>query len=146
PQNMFLDGRPCWNGIQLDETAYVVLMVGMAREEKALNDADLKFLWPMVRKAACFLVRHGPVTPMDRWEDVPGYYASTLAIEIPALLVAAEVAEMEGESALAGYLRETADAWNDSIESLLYVRDTELSRSAGVEGYYVRFARPDQMA
>jgi glucoamylase len=146
PQNMFLDGRPCWNGVQLDETAFVILLVGLARREKALNDAELGFFWPMVRRAAGFLVRHGPVTPMDRWEDVPGYYASTLAVEVPALLVAAEVAEGQGEPALAGYLRETADAWDDAIESLLYVRDTELARRTGVEGYYVRLARPDQMA
>jgi hypothetical protein len=122
PQNMFLDGRPCWGGVQLDETAFVILLVGMARGEKALNDADLRFLWPMVRRAAGFLVRHGPVTPMDRWEEVPGYYASTLAVEIPALLVAAEVAESQGEPALAGYLRETADAWKDAIDRLLYAR------------------------
>jgi glucoamylase len=71
PQNMFLDGRPCWNGVQLDETAFVILLVGMARQEKALSDADLKFLWPMVRQAASFLVRHGPVrcpaTTPRRW-------------------------------------------------------------------------------
>jgi glucoamylase len=146
PQNMYLDGRPCWGGVQLDETAFVILMVGMARHERALNDADLKFLWPMVRQAAAFLVRHGPVTPMDRWEEVPGYYASTIAVEIPALLVAADVADAQGETALAGYLRETADAWNDAIERLLYVRGTDLARQAGVDGYYVRFARPDQMA
>ncbi len=146
PQNMFLDGRPCWNGVQLDETAFVILLVGLARHEKALEDADLTFLWPMVRQAAGFLVRHGPVTPMDRWEEVPGYYVSTMAVEVPALLVAAEVAEAQGESALADYLRETADAWNEDVDSLLYVTGNDIARRAGVDGYYVRFARPDQMS
>ncbi len=146
PQNMFLDGRACWKGIQLDETAFVILLVGMGRQEKALNDADLKFLWPMVRKAAGFLVKHGPVTPMDRWEEIPGYYASTMAVEVPALLVAADVAESQGESALAEFLRQTADAWNEEIERLLYVRGTDRAHQAGVEGYYVRLARPDQMS
>lgn len=145
PQNMFLDGRPCWTGVQLDETAFVILLVGMARRQQALRDVDLTFLWPMVRQAAGFLVRNGPLTPMDRWEETPGYYASTIAVEIPALLVAAEVAETQHEPELAVFLRETADAWNDAIERLLYVRDTELARAAGVEGYYVRFAGPDQM-
>ncbi len=145
PQNMFLDGRPCWHGVQLDETAFVILLVGMARQQRALRDDDLTFLWPMVRQAAGFLVRNGPLTPMDRWEETPGYYASTLAVEIAALLVAAEVADMQGERELGAFLRETADAWNDAIEPLLYVRGTELARAAGVDGYYVRFANPEQM-
>ena len=46
------------------------------------------------------------------------------------------------------FLRETADAWNAEIESLLYVTDTQLAREVGVDGYYVRFAsqRPTQRA
>ena len=59
-QNMYLDGHPRWSGIQLDETAFVVLLVSLARREGALNDADLKSLWEMVRKAVKYLVCHGP--------------------------------------------------------------------------------------
>ena len=99
----------------------------------------------MVRRAAGYLVRHGPVTPMDRWEEEAGYFASTLAVEIPALLAAADLAETQDEGAVAAYLRETADAWNAAIEGLIYVTGTDLARGAGVDGYYVRFARPDQM-
>jgi glucoamylase len=146
PQNMFLDGRHSWNGIQLDETAFPILLVALARREKALHDDAVKALWPMVRRATEFLVRTGPVTPMDRWEEQAGYFASTMAVEVPALLTAADLAEMVGEGDLATYLRETADAWNDAIEELIYVRGTDLARQAGVDGYYVRFARPDQMA
>ena len=42
------------------------------------------------------------------------------------------------------YLRETADAWNASIERWLYVEGTELAQLHGVDGYYVasRAARP----
>jgi glucoamylase len=50
-----------------------------------------------------------------------------------------------GESAVGIYLRETADAWNDAIEPLLYVTGTELARQTGVDGYYARLALPDQM-
>ncbi len=52
---------------------------------------------------------------------------------------------MSGEYDLASYFRETADAWYDLVDELVYVRDTELAREVGVDGYYVRFARPDQM-
>ena len=82
---------------------------------------------------------------MDRWEEQAGYFASTMAVEIPALLAAAELADVAGENATAIYFRETADAWNDLIEELIYVCDTDLARSTGVDGYYVRFARPNQM-
>jgi glucoamylase len=68
-----------------------------------------------------------------------------MAAEIPALLVAAELAEIHKEAELAVYLRETADAWNEAIDRLIYVRGTALAEKAGVEGYYVRFAGPEQM-
>ena len=144
-QNMEVSGRPWWNGIQLDETAFVILLVGLAKREKALEENGVDFLWPMIRRAVSYLVTHGPVTPLDRWEEQCGYFASTMAVEIPALLVAADLAEEKGEKAMAAYLRETADAWNDSIERLIYVQGTDLAKKAGVDGYYVRFANPGQM-
>ncbi len=146
PQNMYLEGQPFGGGIQLDETAFVILLVDAAQRRRALADEDLGAFWPMVRRAAGYLVRHGPVSPMDRWEEEAGYFASTMAVEIPALLAAADLAEDQGEAAGAAYLRETADAWNAAIESLIYVTGTELARRAGVDGYYVRFALPDQLS
>jgi glucoamylase len=145
PQNMLVDGRPSWGGIQLDETAFVILLVGFAEREKALAKEAVDRLWPMVRQAASYLVRNGPVTPMDRWEEESGYFPSTMAVEIPALLIAADLADKHGEPSAADYLRQTADAWNDMIEELVYVRGTELARQVGVDGYYVRFAKPDQL-
>ncbi len=145
PQNMAVDGVAHWDGIQLDETAYVILLVDMARRERALDDGQVAEFWPMVRQATGYLVREGPVTPMDRWEEQAGYFASTMAVQVAALLAAADLADLHGESDLAEYLRETADAWNDTIDRLIYATDTDLARRTGVEGYYVRFARPDQL-
>ena len=79
PQNMFTNGLHSWNGIQLDETAFVILLVDLARRQKALKEEQLDSFWPMVRRAAGYLVRHGPLTPLDRWEEEAGYFASTLA-------------------------------------------------------------------
>jgi glucoamylase len=62
---------------------------------------------PMARRAASYIVRNGPVTQQDRWEEDPGYSPFTLAAEIAALLVAADLAELQGEPATAAYLRET---------------------------------------
>ena len=142
PQNMWLDGRPYWNGIQMDETGFPILLVDLAQPAGRLDPSDLELLWPMVRRAAGFLARNGPVTQQDRWEEDPGYSPFTLAVEVAALLCAADLAD-RFEPDLAGYLRETADAWNAAIERWTYVADTELSRAVRRRGYYVRIAPPD---
>jgi len=143
PQNMWLDGMPYWSGIQMDETAFPILLVDMARRENALEADDLTRLWPMVRRAASFLMCDGPVTQQDRWEEDPGYSPFTLAVEIAALLAAADLADLNGESTAATFLRDTADTWNANIERRTYVTDTDLARQLGVEGYYVRIAPPE---
>ncbi len=143
PQNMWLDGRPYWAGVQMDETAFPILLVELARQTGAVELRAGGRFWPMVRRAAGYLVRNGPVTPEDRWEEDPGYSPFTLAVEVAALLVAADLADLNGESAVGAYLRATADAWNDSIEHWTYVAGTDLARAVGVEGYYIRDAPPE---
>lgn len=144
PQNMWLNGMPYWSGVQMDETAFPILLVDLARREMALSNGDLVKFWPMVRRAASFLVRNGPVTQQDRWEEDAGYSPFTLAVEIAALLVAADLAETNNEPGVAAYLRETADTWNANVERWVYVTETELAKRMGVEGYYVRIAPPEK--
>jgi glucoamylase len=143
PQNMWLDGTPYWNGVQMDETGLPILLVDLAKRDGALDETELALLWPMVRRAAGFVARNGPVTQQDRWEEDAGYSPFTLAVEVAALLCAADLAEVH-EPALSGYLRETADAWSSAIERWTYATDTEISRRIGVDGYYVRIAPPDE--
>ena len=144
PQNMWLDGTPYWTGIQLDETAFPILLTDMAWRKGLLAPDELSRLWTMVRAAAGFVVRHGPVTQQDRWEENSGYTPFTLAVEIAALLAAADLAEVQAEPELAAYLRETADTWNASIEDWTYATGTELAAQVGVEGYYVRITPADE--
>ncbi len=92
-QNFWLDGTPHWQGQQMDETGLVVLLVALLRRHDALRPGDLPRLWPMVRGAAEYLVRHGPVSGEDRWEEDAGYSPFTLAVEVAALLAAADLAE-----------------------------------------------------
>jgi glucoamylase len=143
-QNMWLDATPYWSGIQMDETALPILLVNLAGREGALDSDGRDAYWPMVRQAAAFLVRNGPVSPQDRWEEDPGYSPFTVAAEITALLVAADLADAASHTTAATYLRETADAWNASIERWLYVEHTDLAREHGVDGYYVRVSEPDR--
>ncbi len=144
PQNMWLDGNPYWSGIQMDETAFPILLIDLAKRVNALSKANLKRLWPMVHRAASFIVRNGPVTQQDRWEEDPGYSPFTLAVEVAALLVGADLAEDQGKLGEAAYLRETADAWNDNIERWSYATGTDLAKDNQVEGYYVRISSPDE--
>jgi glucoamylase len=143
PQNMWLDGTPYWNAVQMDETAFPILLVNLLRREEAISPDELSMLWPVVRRAAAFIACHGPSTQQDRWEENAGLSPFTLAAEIAALLVAGDLAEQHGEPAIARYLRETADGWNDEIERWTYRTGTELARRLGIDGYYVRIAPPE---
>ncbi|MDB5411161.1 MAG: Glucan 1,4-alpha-glucosidase [Rhodospirillales bacterium] len=143
PQNSWLDGSPYWNGVQMDECALPIVLVDLLWREGDLSEPDLVRFWPMVRKAAGFIVQNGPVTGQDRWEEDGGYSPFTLATEIAALLAAASIAEHFGFGDMASYLRDTADAWNDKVEDWTYARDTELSRRLGIDGYYVRISPPE---
>ncbi len=139
-QNMWLDGTPYWSGIQMDETAFPILLADALRRADALDSVDV---WSMIYRAACFLIQNGPMTPQDRWEEDSGFSPFTLAVEIAALLAAADFADIQHQADLAAYLRETADCWNDQIERWTYVVNTDLAKQLGIEGYYVRIAPPE---
>jgi len=142
-QNLWLDGRPYWGGLQMDEAALPILLVDLLCRKAPEAMEEPSRWWPMVRKAAGFLARNGPVTQQDRWEEDAGYSPFTLAVEVAALLAAAEIADEVAQSAAAMYLRDTADAWNDNIERWTYAIGSDLARQIGVEGYYVRIAPPE---
>ncbi len=139
-QNMWLDGTAYWPGLQLDETALPILLVDLAARNGVIDTTACDAYWPMVRAGAIFLARNGPASPQDRWEETPGYAPFTIACEIAALLIAADMADRAGDARAATYLRETADAWNSSIERWLYVSGGPLARRHEIEGYYVRIA------
>ncbi len=143
PQNMWLDGRPYWNGLQMDEAAFPILLVDLLRREAPGALGDLKRWWPMVLNAAGFIACNGPVTQQDRWEEDAGYSPFTLAVEVAGLLAAADLAEAVGQSDVAAYLRDLADTWNESIERWTYSTNGDLARQIGVDGYYVRIAPPE---
>lgn len=142
-QNMWIDGREYWPGIQMDETAFPILLIDLAYRKSLLKRKDIRKLWPAIRKAVRYLVLNGPVTQEDRWEEDPGYSPFTLAVEIAGLIAASDHAEMNDEHELARYLRETADFWNSNIERWTYAANTDLAKQIGVEGYYVRIAPPE---
>ena len=66
----------------------------------------------MVERAAGYIVRNGPVTPQDRWEENAGLNGHTLAITVAALVAAGQWLEGDARD----YALELADVWNASIE------------------------------
>src|SRR6185437_4876575 len=85
PQNFWVNGDAYWSGIQLDEVAFPIMLAWRLRCEKGLADFDP---FNLVSKGAAFLIRNGPVTQQERWEEAAGYSPSTLASNIAALVCA----------------------------------------------------------
>lgn len=137
-QNMWLEGTPYWNGVQMDQIALAILLVESSYSQDFLNEERIRRYWPIVRKAIIYLVKNGPSTQQDRWEEESGLTPFTLAAEIAALLAGAALADANNEKEIATYCRETADYWNANIERWLYVSDSTISKEIGVEGYYMR--------
>lgn len=135
-QNGFPDGRPFWTGIQLDEVGFPILLAAKLQEEGGLD--GLNRSGEMVGRAAGYLARNGPMTPQDRWEENAGISPFTLAIEIVALVAAAEFLDAVDRA----YALSLADYWNERVEDWTYVQSGEFVEQFGVDGHYVRIAPP----
>ena len=99
---MWLDGTEHWSALQMDGIAMPIMLADQLKRAGELNGYDA---WPMVRAAAQFLVKMGPVTGQDRWEALSGYATFTMASEIAGILAAADFAEAAGFKAEAAFLR-----------------------------------------
>ena len=134
-QNTFPSGEPFWTGLQLDETAFPVLLAAKLRE---LGARELPGTDGMVTRAVRYIIRTGPSSDQDRWEENPGVSTFTVAVAVAALVGAAGwLAEDERMQALA-----VADEWCERIDEWCYVTDTDLAHELSVDGYYVRLAPP----
>jgi len=76
-------GKPYWTGVQLDETALPVLLAALLAERDALAGTEVE---DMVRRALSYIVRNGPSSEQDRWEETAGLNTFTLAACIAALV------------------------------------------------------------
>ncbi len=132
-QNFWVDGEPFWQGIQLDEVAFPIMLAWRLKQEGALQDFDP---YPMVMRAARYLLLHGPVTQQERWEEASGYSPSTLASNIAALIGAASLARDRDDEATAKFLEEYADFLESHLEAWTVTTDGTLVR--GIKRHYIR--------
>lgn len=131
PQNSYLDGKPFWGSLQLDEVAYpMILAYQLGKNDKATYENHIK-------KAANFIVKNGPSTPQERWEEEAGFSPSTIAAEIAGLVCAADVAQKNGDTESANLWLKTADEWQANIEKWTVTTTGKYSK----EPYYVRITQ-----
>jgi len=138
-QNFWVDGDAYWSGIQLDEVAFPIMLAWRLRREKALADFDPSHL---IRSGAAYLIRNGPVTQQERWEEASGYSPSTLASNIAALICASLFLRESGDKEAAAFVEEYADYLEAHIEEWTLTSTGSLVE--GTSTYYMRIL-PEQV-
>ena len=127
PQNSWVDGRPIGRGIQMDQVGLPLVLAYQ------LGRSDRQTWLKHIKPAADFIVRRGPRTDQDRWEEKPGYSPSSIAAQIAGLVCAAEIARINGDKSSANTYLKTADNWAGNVELWTVTGSGHTAR-----GYYLR--------
>jgi glucoamylase len=134
-QNFYPDGTPFWTGVQLDETALPVVLA--AKLDELGHDLPVGTA-ATVQRAVEFLVRNGPLSDQDRWEENRGSSPFTLAVLVAAMVAGAKFLP-DAESR---YVLALADSWNERIEEWTYALGNPFGIDVAIEGHYVRIGPP----
>lgn len=137
-QKFWVDGESFWSGSQMDEVAFPILLAHRLWKEGGLAGFDPL---PIVKRAAGYLIREGPATRQERWEEASGYSPSTLASVIAALICSAEFARDGDREDVAVFLEEYADWLEWNLEKWTVTHSSELV--PGITTHYVRLL-PDR--
>jgi len=137
-QNFWIDGRPYWTGVQLDEVAFPLILTWRIWKAGGLGNWDV---FPFIERAAGFLVRNAPITHQERWEENSGYSPSTLAAVIGGLICAAEMARAHQSAELADFLEQFADWIELHLEDWTVTNDGVLLPE--VKRHYMRIRPPE---
>ncbi len=137
-QNFWIDGTPYWNGVQLDEVAFPLMLAWRLWKANAVGRMPI---FPFVERAAGFLVRHAPITHQERWEENAGYSPSTLAAVISGLICAAEIAREHDSTELAIFIEEFADWIEGHLEDWTVTNNGVLHPE--ITRHYMRIRPPE---
>ena len=113
--------------MQMDQVALPLVLAYQ------LNRDDPR-TWKNVRRAADFIMTHGPKTNQERWEEESGYSPSTIAAEIAGLICAAVIARRNGDIQSATRYERAADQWAMNVDK--WTATTNGSHADGK--YYLR--------
>ena len=133
PRNSLVNGKtaPDSFGAQLDEVAYPILMA------RTVGLTDAAFYRDHIKRAADFVVAHGPAFGNERWEEQSGYSPSTIAAEIAGLAAAGAIAEHNGDAAGARIYRATADHYQRMIKTWTVTTNGPLDP----DPYFIRLSK-----
>ncbi len=95
----------------------------------------------MVERAAGWLLREGPATQQERWEENAGYSPSTLAAVIAGLVCAADILRREGDPEAGTFIEEYADWIESHLEK--WTVTSQGSLLPGVRRHYIRILPVD---
>ncbi len=132
-QNFWVNGDAFWTGIQLDEVAFPIMLAWRLSSEKGLGDFNP---YVSLLRGTAYLIRNGPVTQQERWEEASGYSPSTLASNIAALICAAQFIRERGDEDTASFTEQYADYLEAHIEE--WTVTSKGSLHPGIEKYYMR--------
>jgi glucoamylase len=134
PQNSWINGNAYWSGVQLDEIAAPILLAWrLRREGVSFGHFDPGI---MIFRGAGFLIRQGPVTAQERWEENSGYSPSTIATVIAGLVCAAEFAREGGKAETAEFILAYADWMSAHVED--WTVTTQGNLVPGIPRHYLR--------
>ncbi len=133
PRNSLVNGRtaPDSFGVQLDEVAYPILMA------RTVGLTDKAFYENHLKRAADYVVAHGPSFGSERWEEQSGWSPSTIAAEIAGLAAAGAIAELNGDAVGARVYRATADHYQRNVKTWTVTTNGPLSASP----YFIRLSK-----
>jgi glucoamylase len=131
PQSSSTDGSPRQGAVQLDATAAPILLAWQLKVADRYQS--------LVKPAADFILKTGPRTEQERWNEIGGYAPATLAAEVAALVCAADMARASGDGAGAERYLKTADEWNRNIEKWTLTTSGPLGKGT----YYLRASGGD---
>ncbi len=133
PRNSLVNGKlaPDSFGVQLDEVAYPILMA------RTVGLTDKAFYLAHIKRAADYVVAHGPAFGNERWEEQAGYSPSTIAAEIAGLAAAGAIADRNRDVAGARIYRATADEYQRMIKTWTVTTTGPLSP----QPYFIRLSK-----
>ncbi|SDG17545.1 glucoamylase [Thermoanaerobacter thermohydrosulfuricus] len=128
PQNTWINGGPYWNGIQMDEQADPIILAYQLKRYDLYEK--------LVKPLADFIIKIGPKTGQERWEEAGGYSPATMAAEVAGLVCAADIAKQNKDMESAQKYLDKADKWQKLTDELTYTTKGPYGNGQ----YYIRIA------
>jgi len=131
PQISWLDGRTLGDSVQMDEVSYPLILAYQ------LGRNDPETYRKRIKPTADYIIKNGPQTQQERWEEKGGYSPSTIAAEIAGLVCAADIAQKNADDSSARIYLAAADDWAGSVEKWTATKTGKY----GGGNYYLRLTQ-----